>query len=463
MTESSIAMADRIEHWPLDDLVPYARNARTHSDEQIDKIAASITEFGFTAPILVDGDAGILAGHGRLYAARKLGMEHVPVVVLDHLTEVQRRAYILADNRIALDAGWDTALLAGEISRLEEEGFDLALTGFNDAEITELLAEPPGEGGLTDPDEAPAVDEVRATTRTGDLWVLGSHRVLCGDATNIAVLEQLLGGERAQCAWTDPPYNVKYVGKTSDALTISNDEMDGAAFYEFLRSAFSGLCAVLAPGAAVYVAHAETEGISFRRAFIESGFHFASCLIWRKNTLVLGHSDYHYQHEPIIYGWRADASHQYFGGRNKTTIQELGDPLFTQVGEDEWQITLGEQTLVIRGKELSVERAHGSVFFEEKPSRSSDHPTMKPVALIERMVSNSSQRGDVVVDPFGGSGSTLIACERLKRRARLTELEPRYVDVIVKRWQEYSGQAAMLQSTGKTFDQVALERGGLNG
>lgn len=458
-TESSIAMANRIEHWPLEDLVPYSRNARTHSEEQVDKIAASIAEFGFTAPILVDVNAGILAGHGRLAAARKLDMSHVPVIQLDHLSEVQRRAYLLADNRIALDAGWDTALLAGEIARLEEDGFDLALTGFDDKEIAELLAEQPGEAGTGDADAAPAVDEVHAVTRPEDLWILGSHKLLCGDATSIQALEFLMAGDRAACAWTDPPYNVEYVGKTPDALTISNDAMDGEDFYEFLRSAFSALCAVLAPGAAAYIAHAETEGISFRRAFIESGFHFASCLIWRKNTLVLGHSDYHYQHEPILYGWRGDGSHRYYGGRDKTTIQELGDPILTQIGDEQWQITLGEQTFIIRGKDLTVQPVHGTVFFEEKPSRSSDHPTMKPVALIERMINNSSKRGDIVIDPFGGSGSTLIACERLKRRARLTELEPRYCDVIVKRWQEYSGQEATLQRTGRTFDVTAMERG----
>lgn len=450
MSQNGLVLARRIELLPRHSLVAYSRNARTHSAEQIAKIAASIVEFGFTNPILIDRET-IIAGHGRLEAAVLLDLPEVPVIVLDHLTPTQKRAYILADNRLALDAGWDEELLAGELEALNEEGYDLALTGFNEAEIAGLLAEPEAEGGSGDADAAPAPPAV-AITLPGDLWLLGSHRVLCGDATNLGHVERLAAGEKLMCLWTDPPYNVDYVGKTADALKISNDSKGAPEFFEFLRASLTNACAVMKPGASAYIAHADTEGINFRTAFIAAGFKLASCLIWRKNVMVLGHSDYHWQHEPILYGWRGDGSHRWFGARNKTTIAELPGSTFQQVGPNEWQLSLGEQTLIISGEDLMVETAAGSVFYEEKPSRNAEHPTMKPVALIERMLSNSSETGDPVLDLFGGSGSTLIACQRLKRRARLLELEPRYCDVIVRRWQDFTGKEATLERTGESFN-----------
>lgn len=449
---SAPRLPKRLELWPLERLVPYARNPRTHSAEQIEKLAASIAEYGFTSPILV-ADAGILAGHGRLKAAQQLGLTEVPVIDLSHLSDAQRRAYVIADNRLALDAGWDEQLLTEELGALKDEGFDLALTGFEADELAELLEDGTGLNAAAE-EGAPPVPASPVTV-AGDLWLLGPHRLLCGDSTMLDQVERLTGGELVACLWTDPPYNVAYEGT---AGSIANDSLDASAFRELLLAAFRNAYTVLQPGGPAYVAHADTEGLAFRQAFIDAGFKLASCLIWRKNALVLGRSDYHWQHEPILYGWREGAAHAWYGARDKTTIAELPGELFAQIADDAWQISLGEQTLVIRGQGLTVERVHGSVFFEEKPTRSAEHPTMKPVALIERMLANSTRRGDPVLDLFGGSGSTLIAAHKSGRRARLMELDPRFVDVIVKRWQEYTGQPGILEgSRGRTFEAIASE------
>ncbi len=462
----AVKTAERIEFWPLEKLKPYSRNPRTHTPEQVAKVAASIAEFGFTNPILVDADQGIIAGHCRLMAAQKLGLKQVPVIELTHLTEAQKRAYIIADNRLALDAGWDMELLAGELAALKEDGFALELTGFSGEELDEFLV--PENAGLTNDDAAPPMPE-EAVTVPGDVWILGRHRLMCGDATVLTDVEKLMGGELADCTWTDPPYNVNY-GEKAEMLDkyqkghrntsrILNDNMDSEQFYEFLLTAFTNVYAVTKPGAAVYVAHAETEGVNFRTALKTAGFYLSSCLIWRKNALVLGRSDYHWQHEPVLYGWKDTGSHRWFGGRDKTTIHEFEGAPFQQIGDNEWQIPMGETTLIVRGDNVTVEAAHGTVFFEEKPRTSPEHPTMKPVALIERMVCNSTRKGDIVLDPFGGSGSTLTACEKNGRTAHLLELDPKYCDVIVRRWQDYTGKIATLAG-GKTFAEAEKKRRG---
>lgn len=458
MVQRTVTLAQHLELWPVGRLQPYERNARTHSPEQIDKIAASILEFGFTNPILVDGAAGIIAGHGRLAAAQKIGMPEVPVIELSHLTDAQRRAYILADNRLAEDAGWDEALLAGELAALQQDGFDLALTGFTDQEIEAALggAGDEEEVGSGDPDAAPAVPEAPVTV-PGDVWILGSHRVMCGDSTSTTAAGRLMAGKLADCLWTDPPYNVAYEGA---AGKIQNDDLDENEFADFLRGAFATAFAVMRAGAPAYIAHADTEGVAFRTAFTDCGFKLSGCLIWRKNALVLGRSDYHWQHEPILYGWKIGAAHRWYGERDKTTIQELQDSPFRQVGDDAWQFNLGETALIVRGAGLTVEPVRGSVFFEEKPTRNAEHPTMKPVALIERMLANSARTGDIVLDLFGGSGSTLIAAQRMKMRARLMELDPKFCDVIVRRWQDFAGKKATLEADGRTFDEVSSARVG---
>lgn len=448
-------LASRIEQWPVDRLQPYERNARTHDAAQVTKIASSITEFGFTNPILVDSADGIIAGHGRLMAAKELGLAEVPVIVLDHLTDAQRRAYILADNRLALDAGWDNDMLAAELEALQADGFDLGLTGFNDDELADLLDDSGDEdGGSGDEDDVPDTPS-RPTSRRGDVWVLGKHRLICGDSTCLTDIERLAAGELIECLWTDPQYNVAYEGT---AGSIKNDDMEDGAFRQFLQDAFVCAFAVMKPGGAAYVAHADTEGYNFRGAFRDAGFKLSGCLIWRKNSLVLGRSDYQWQHEPILYGWKEGAAHRWYGERNKTTMVEFDGGLFDQIGENQYQITIGEQTLIVEGENLTVREARPSVITEEKPKRNAEHPTMKPVPLIERFLLNSTKRGDTVMDLFGGSGSTLIACEKLGRIARLCELDEKFVDVIVRRWQDFTGKAATLEATGQSFADVAEGR-----
>lgn len=453
-------LPDRIEHWSVDELVPYDRNPRTHSEAQIAKLAASIAEFGFTNPVLVDrGSREIIAGHGRLAAARWLGLDVVPVIPFEHLTEAQRRAYVIADNRLALDAGWDDELLAAELEALGEEGFDLSLTGFSAEELADLMG---GEAGGTgrDPDERPAPPQGDPVSRTGDVWILGEHRLLCGDSRAPASIEAVLGSAKAKAhaVWTDPPYGVAY---ESAAGRVANDDLSDEDLYALMQSALAACVGRLVAGGAVYMAHAEggSLGLVARRAFLDAGLKLSACLIWRKNQLVMGRGDYHWQHEPILYGWKPGKAHRWYGGRGETTIHEFESDLpFAQIADHVWQLSLGEETLIIRGRDLTIERAHSTVRLEEKPRASAQHPTMKPVALIERMLVNSTRPGDVVLDPFGGSGSTLIAAHRLGRHARLVELEPKHCDSIVARWQQYTGIPARLEETGMTYEQVARKR-----
>lgn len=448
----------QVEYRFTRDLAPFDRNPRTHPDWQIAQIAASIVQFGFVNPILVGPDGVLIAGHGRLLAAQRLGLEQVPVIVLGHLSDAERRALVVADNQIAANAGWDRDLLTGLLSELRDEGFDLEVTGFSDDELAELLGglgdddtriSPPG-----DPDFVPEPPP-EPVTRTGDLWILGEHRVLCGDATRAADLQRLTEGRFCDAMWTDPPYNVAYEGK---AGKIANDDMSAGDFARFLVSAFSAAAQVLAPGAAVYVAHADTEGLAFRRAFRDAGFKLSGCLVWVKPSLVLGRSDYQWRHEPILYGWKPGAAHRWFGGRAKTTVFDQPGAPVRVMPDGTVQVDVGGQVLVISGRELKVEAHEGSVIRAEKPARNAEHPTMKPVGLILEMLENSTRRGDVVLDPFGGSGSTLIACHRSGRSARLTELEPRYADVIVERWQTFTGQRAVLEGDGRSFAEVAAGR-----
>ena len=407
------ALPSSIERIAVDALVPYARNSRTHSPEQIAQVAASIREFGFTNPVLIDGEGGIIAGHGRVMAARSLGLSEVPCIRIGHLSEAQKRAYVIADNKLALNAGWDDELLAVELRELDDLGFDLALTGFDSNELDELLADLDGEGdGATDAD---AVPEARPNpiSKPGDVWVLGRHRVMCGDSTSIDQAGVLMGVGLADLLITDPPYNVAYEGKTQDALTIQNDAMLDANFRQFLCDCYATADAFMRPGAVFYVWHADSEGLNFRAAAGEVGWRVRQCLIWNKNSLVLGRQDYHWKHEPCLYGWKEGAAHYWGSDRSQTTVLDFSRRI-----------------------------------------RNGEHPTMKPVDLIEYQVKNSSKRGDTVLDLFGGSGSTLIACEKTARSARLMELDPRYVDVIVRRWQDFTGKRATHAETGDPFPEA---------
>jgi DNA modification methylase len=403
--------ADEIERWSLDKLTPYARNSRTHSDEQVAQLAASIREWGWTTPVLVDEDGGIIAGHGRVLAARQLGMVEVPVVVARGWSDAKRRAYVIADNKLALNAGWDAELLALELGELGELGFDLDLTGFSDEELDGLT---PAEesAALTDPDDVP---ETPATPRSvlGDVWLLGKHRVMCGDSTSVDAIGALMAGAVADLVWTDPPYGVAYVGKTKDALTIENDDLNDAELTDFIRASLGAAFAACKDGAAWYVAAPPGPLFYCFGTVLKDLGVWRHTLNWIKSAFVLGRSDYHYQHEPIFYGWKPGAAHTWAGDRKQSSTLHF-----------------------------------------DKPSRNGEHPTMKPVELVEYCIGNSSARGDMVLEPFGGSGTTLIACEKTGRIARLMELDPRYVDVIVKRWQDYTGKKAMREADGVAFDEV---------
>ena len=408
----------KIELWPVDQVIPYARNARTISESAVAKVAASIQEFGWRQPIVVDVHRVIVAGHTRLLAARKLGLKEVPVHIADNLTPAQIKAYRLMDNRSHDETSWDFELLGPELTDLQSLGFgNLELTGFDEKEIADFLAgaTSPGQEGLTPDDEAPALREA-AVTQPGELWRLGDHRLLCGDAMVLADVKRVLAGARADLVVIDAPYNVNYEGGTKEKLKIQNDHMADGAFYQFLLKAYQNLAAVTKEGAGIYVFHADTEGVNFRRALVEAGWKLAQCCVWVKQTLVLGRQDYQWQHEPILYGWKPGAAHRWFTDRKQTTV---------------WNF--------------------------DKPARSPEHPTMKPVDLVSYPILNSSRNGDVVLDTFGGSGSTLIACAKHGREARLLEIDPKYCDVILRRWQEWSGEKAHNEE-GRSFEEVSNDR-----
>jgi DNA modification methylase len=367
---------------PLGELIPYARNPRTHSDAQVAQIAASIREFGWTNPVLVDGRNGVIAGHGRVLAARKLGLERVPVIELAHMSEAQRRAYVLADNQLALNAGWDQELLRLELADLSDLGFDLQLIGFGDGELERLLAGT--KAGLTEDDDAPELPE-QAVTKPGDLWVLGEHRLLCGDATVLVDVERVLDERLADMTFTDPPYNVDYGSSAKDKLRgnkrkILNDNL-GSGFEAFLLDACTSILSVTK--GACYVCMSSSELHTVQRAFTSAGGKWSTFVVWAKNTFTLGRADYQRQYEPILYSWPTGHDRYWCGARDQ-----------------------------------------GDVWFVDKPARNDLHPPMKPVALVERAIRNSSKTRDIVLDPFGGSGSTLIACEKAGRQARLMELDP---------------------------------------
>ncbi len=379
-------------------LVPYVNNARTHSPEQINKLRASLREFGFINPVIIDREFGIIAGHGRVMAAREEGIAEVPCVFVDHLTEAQKKAYILADNRMAMDAGWDEELLRVEIEALQGADFDVGLTGFDDKEIADLFKTDSGKVEDDDFDLTAALEKA-SFVEEDDVWVVGKHRLICGDATNPDHVAKLMDGKRANLILTDPPYGVSF--KSKSGLTIKNDSMKNEEFYEFLKSAFVNMAAHLEQGGSAYVFHADTEGLNFRQAFIDAGFHLAGCCIWVKDSLVLGRSDYQWQHEPVLYGFLKNGKHSWYSDRKQTTI---------------WNF--------------------------KKPKRNENHPTSKPLDLLSYPLGNSSQENAIVVDTFGGSGSTLMACEAMNRICYTMELDPKYASVILRRYVEDTGDTA---------------------
>ena len=423
-----------IKQQPIDNLTPYANNARTHSDEQVAQIAASIQEFGFNNPVLVDSNNSIIAGHGRVLAARILELDKVPTIKLDHMSEAQRKAYILADNKLALNAGWDQGLLAIELEAMADAGFDVNLTGFSIEELDGIFGDKrKGDAGEDDvPDPQPI-----ALTELGDVWQLGKHRLICADSLDSETYNALMGDDVADMVWTDPPYNIDY--HSTDGKSIENDNMEVGAFENFLSTAFAMARGYTEPGAAIYIAHSEAFSTSFRKAAAQSGWSIRQCLIWVKHHFTLSRQDYQWQHEPILYGWNPDGSHRWHGGFSHSTVFD-----------DEIDLTkLKKEDLV---KLMQDMRSEMTVLRENKPGKSPLHPTMKPVELVSRMMLNSSAYNQIVLDPFGGSGTTLIACEKHRRRCRTIELDPVYADVIVNRWQDYTGDSAILESTGQTYE-----------
>lgn len=384
---------ERFEKVSIDRLVPYARNARVHSKEQILQLRASLREFGFVSPCIIDRDYNIIAGHGRVLAAREEGISDIPCVFVEHLTDNQKRAYILADNRLALNAGWDDEMLSVELSDLQGADFDLSLLGFSEAEMNKLLS---SENVHDDDFDLSAALEQAAFVQRGDVWTVGRHRLFCGDATNAADVSLLLDGRKANLVLTDPPYGVSF--QSADGLKIQNDSLKADEFYQFLLGSFRNMASSLEAGGSAYVFHADTEGLNFRKAFIDAGFHLSGVCIWAKDSFVMGRSPYQWQHEPILYGWLKNGTHKWYAGRAEKTV---------------WNFA--------------------------KPKRNENHPTSKPLDLLAYPIVNSSQPNSIVLDLFGGSGSTMLACEQTDRICCMMELDEKYASVILRRYVEHCG------------------------
>ena len=411
-------MADHIELKKVDELIPYNKNARLHSEAQVAQIAASIIEFGFTNPVLIDGEKGIIAGHGRLMAAKKLGLKEVPVVILDHLSETQKKAYIIADNKLAENAGWDEEILASELADLKNEDFNLDLIGFEDQELEKIFANLYEKENEQETEEIPDTEE-KPISKSGDVWILGKHKVICGDSCKEETYQLLLENELADMLFTDPPYNVDYGNSMKDKVRgnnakILNDNLGedfGKFLFDFCKNALSvtkGAC---------YICMSSSELHTLQKSFVMAGGKWSTFVIWAKNHFTMGGSDYQRQYEPILYGWKRSNDHYWCGDRNQ-----------------------------------------GDVWFYNRLPKNDLHPTMKPVELCKRAILNSSKTDDIILDCFGGSGSTLIASEQTNRRCRMIELDCKYVDVIVKRWQNLTGLDATLLETGENFNEILKKK-----
>jgi DNA modification methylase len=411
----SPSAAQNIEYWPITRLVEYLRNPRKN-DSAVDRMCDSIREFGFKIPVLARSDGEVVDGHLRLKAARKLGIPEIPVILCDEWTPAQVKAFRLMVNRSVTWAEWDEELLSQELLALKDLEFDVGLTGFEDEELARLLATQDAAEGLTDEDSIPELLET-PICEAGDLWILGDHKLLVGDATRGDQVARLMAGAAADLVFTDPPYNVDYEGYTEERLKIKGDRMSDAEFKQFLESAFRSCRTAAKPGASLYVCHSSSWQREFQNALESAGFEVRCQIIWAKNTFAWGFGRYKFQHEPMFYAHVAGEKDPWYGDKSQSTLWE-----------------------------------------EKKPAANRIHPTAKPVELIERALINSSKSWDVVADLFGGSGSTLIACERRNRKARLLEIDPKYADCIVQRFEEYAGKQATLEGDGRTFSEIETER-----
>lgn len=382
----------KIEVLPITTIKEYENNAKLHPCEQIEQIKKSIQEFGNNDPIAIDENNVIIEGHGRYMALKELGFSEIEVIRLTHLTEEKKKAYILAHNKLTMNTDFDIQLLNEELGDIididmSDFGFDLSFDDEEDEVVEDEFDDTPPE---------------EPKSKLGDIYQLGRHRLMCGDSTSVEDVERLMGGYQADLLLTDPPYNVAYEGKTKDALKIQNDSMDNDSFREFLKAAFSAADNVMKPGAVFYIWHADSEGYNFRGACFDIGWTVRQCLIWNKNSMVLGRQDYQWKHEPCLYGWKEGAGHLWASDRKQTTVINF-----------------------------------------DKPQRNGEHPTMKPVGLFDYQILNNTKGGDIVLDLFGGSGTTIMACEQNGRNGYLMELDPRYVDVIIRRWEEFTGETAV--------------------
>lgn len=439
----------QVELKKVSEIIPYALNAKKHPDQQVEEIAASIREYGFNVPVLLDKQSVILAGMGRYLAAQKLGLYEVPVIYLRHLTPEQERKFRLADNKVA-ESKWDEVLLIKDLVSLKETGCSvLDIPGFTEAEIDKLLHGLQDQKGLVDPDSVPDMRKDH-DVKPGDLFDLGGHRLLCGDSTLVSDTEVLLNGFECAMCFTDPPYNVDYQGgKSKKREKIKNDKMSADRFYEFLDAVYKCIALAISPGSAFYICHADTMWKAFREPLVKHDLILRQCLVWVKSQFVLSRADYHYRHEPILYG-NKKGKHFWNGGRDKSSVLFHQNPAIT-VQENGTGKTLfintSEASIIIEVSDFKItyqDEGLESAWFFAKPLTSDEHPTMKPVELVKRAVRNSSSKNDIVFDPFLGSGTTMIACEDLGRKCYGIELSPEYCDVIIRRWEEYTGAKAEL-------------------
>lgn len=429
----------------LDSISLHPENVR---QGDVGAISESLAKHGQYRPIVVQQSTGfILAGNHTYKAAAALGWKKISAVHVD-VDDEQARRIMLIDNRLSDLASYDEDALVALLTELAKTADGLDGTGYDGDDLDDLIAAmddtPPAK-----PDADSVPDKVRAICSVGDIWILGRHRLIVGDSTDPAVLSAVLDGKQAQAVWTDPPYNVAY---SSKAGSIINDDMASAEFVLFLQSVFTAIAGVMAKGAPIYVAHADTERAAFTNAFLGAGLKLSGVLIWRKQSLVLGRSDYQWQHEPILYGWKEGAAHKFYGGRKRTTMAEADFDCITQVDDHTWHMAVGDRLLVVSGSDVNVQAYETTIVEMPKPKASDLHPTMKPVHLIIRHLLNSTRSGALVLDPFGGSGSTLMACEEVGRDARIVELDPHYADVICGRFQQATGIQPVHAITGSKAD-----------